>query len=80
MEWKPIESAPKDGATVEVRGVMFAHRMPGAKFPIMPKDWRPDTPQTEWHITGWREVAPISSQASTMPLPSPPRADEGEKD
>jgi Lar family restriction alleviation protein len=65
--WRPIESSPKDGATVEVRGVMRVHHMRGCKFPIMPKDWRPDTPDTEWRLTDWREVgAPSSEQAAAV--------------
>jgi hypothetical protein len=60
--WRTIDSAPKDGATIEVRAVMRVHHMLGAKFSMMPSGWRPDTPQTEWHLTEWREVAPPSSE------------------
>lgn len=82
--WRSMESAPKDGATIEVRGVMLVHYVQGAKFPTMPADWRPDTPQTRWHPTEWRLPEPTSegvasvpaSEASHKPLPSPPS--EGE--
>jgi hypothetical protein len=66
--WRPIAEAPRDGTTVEVRGTMLVHYMQGAKFAIMPRDWRPETPQTEWHLTEWR-----------VALPSPPPAAEDAK-
>ncbi len=61
-DWQPIETAPKDGRTIELRGELLAHHMEGCKFSIMPGDWRPETPQTEWRLTGWREVAQPSDQ------------------
>ncbi len=68
--WQPIETAPRDGTTIEVRGVMLVHYVQGAKFPTMPGDWRPDTPQTRWQPTEWREVAMAAEHqeaASTNP-------------
>ncbi len=62
-EWQPIETAPRDGRTIEMRGTMFVHHMQGAKFAIMPRDWRPETPQTEWRFTHWREAPPPSDVA-----------------
>lgn len=53
--WHSLDSVPKKGSpTIEVRAVMRVHHMQGCKFPIMPRDWRPDTPDAEWRLTDWR--------------------------
>ncbi len=80
--WRDIATAPKDGHTVEVRAVMRAHYMEGCRFALMPEDWRPDTPQTSWRMTGWREVESVAAgrdgcgseqrERVATPLPSPP--------
>lgn len=68
-----IEAAAKDGRTVLLRGEMLAHYMPGAKFSMMPAGWRPETPQTEWRLTGWREVTPSNDQAAVAQSPDAPK-------
>lgn len=54
--WRPAWDAPRDGRTIEARAVMRVHHLRDCKFPIMPKNWRPDTPDTEWTITEWRPI------------------------
>ncbi len=65
--WRDIKTAPKDGTAVRVRGEMLVHHMPGAKFATMPKDWRPETPHTEWHLTEWQDVpSPPAEQTQAV--------------
>ena len=72
LGWRGMESAPMDQVTIEVCGVMRVHRFDGCKFPVMPKDWRPDTPQSEWRLTGWRHVQAPSYQAAHAVDAEPP--------
>lgn len=62
--WQPISTAPKNGRTVELRAEMLAHYILGAKFPMLQAGWRPETPQTEWRVTAWRETAPPGADAN----------------
>lgn len=66
MTWQPIETIPKDGRTVEVRGSMRVHYFGGAKFETMPESWRPDTPRAEWLLLEWREVPAPSRTAAAV--------------
>jgi hypothetical protein len=61
-----MEEAPDDGSTIEVRGTMLVHHMQGAKFAVMPRNWRPETPQTEWRLTDWRKVDTASEQTQAV--------------
>lgn len=54
--WQDIETAPDDGRTIEVRATILMHRIAGASFEFLPKDWRPDSPQSIWRFTHWREA------------------------
>lgn len=78
--WRDMESAPKDGTTIELCAVMPVHSVQRDGDSM----WRPETPQTQWRLTGWRLPEPAAegvasvpaSEASHKPLPSPPS--EGE--
>lgn len=60
--WNPMNDAPKDGRAIAVQAVIHVHHFEGARFDHMARNWRPDTPQSEWHLTGWREVEQQNEQ------------------
>lgn len=69
--WQPIDTAPRNGTTIEIHATMRVHYFnDAAAIAPLPRNWRPDTPQSEWVLQGWRET-PVAETGG-----NPVRADE----
>jgi hypothetical protein len=74
MEWKPIETAPKDGSTILVWGKYMIHPSP-AEWNMNRKEWRAvwdGSRVIESQGDTWIDYAEPSGVSHWMPLPKPP--------
>lgn len=78
VEWKMIESAPKDGTEID----LWAVSVGGAKpFRVPDCAWKKIADKPEWVSRGergWESLASLHLRATHwMPLPAPPFSEGG---